>query len=40
MRHRDADLDKIAAAISNDLEDFVRGEPFPDDRTLVMARRR
>lgn len=38
-RHRDADLDKIAVAISNDLEDFVRGEPFPDDRTLVMARR-
>ncbi len=38
-RHRDADLDQVAAAIANDLEDFVRGEPFPDDRTLVIARR-
>ena len=39
VRHRDADLSGLAAAIANDLEDFVRGEPFPDDRTLVMARR-
>ena len=38
-RHRDRDLDQVAAAIANDLEDFVRGEPFPDDRTLVIARR-
>ena len=39
VRHRDADLPGLSAAIANDLEDFVRGEPFPDDRTLVMARR-
>ncbi len=38
-RHRDAELEQVAAAIANDLEDFVRGEPFPDDRTLVIARR-
>ncbi len=38
-RHRGADLPDLAAAIENDLEDFVRGEAFPDDRTLVMARR-
>ncbi len=38
-RHRDRDLDQVAAAIANDLEDFVRGQPFPDDRTLVIARR-
>ncbi len=39
QRHRDRDLDQVSAAIANDLEDFVRGEPFPDDRTLVIARR-
>ncbi len=38
-RHRESSLDQVAAAIANDLEDFVRGEPFPDDRTLVIARR-
>ncbi len=38
-RHRDTELEQVAAAIANDLEDFVRGEPFPDDRTLVIARR-
>ena len=39
LRHRRARLSELAAAIANDLEDFVRGEPFPDDRTLVMTRR-
>ena len=39
IRHRQAELGELAAAIANDLEDFVRGEPFPDDRTFVMARR-
>ncbi len=39
IRHRDAALLELAAAIGNDLEDFVRGEPFPDDRTLVVVRR-
>ncbi len=38
-RCRDRDLDQVSAAIANDLEDFVRGQPFPDDRTLVIARR-
>ncbi len=38
-RHRDRDLEQISAAIADDLEDFVRGQPFPDDRTLVIARR-
>ncbi|MEM7349994.1 MAG: SpoIIE family protein phosphatase [Acidobacteriota bacterium] len=40
QRHRGAELPELAAAIANDLEDFVRGEPFPDDRTLVMVRRK
>ncbi len=39
VRHRGAELAAIIAAIANDLEDFVRGEPFPDDRTFVIARR-
>ncbi len=39
VRHRDAELPALAVAIGNDLEDFVRGEPFPDDRTLVIVRR-
>ena len=39
VRHRAASLSELAAAIANDLDDFVRGEPFADDRTLVMARR-
>ncbi|MEM7584874.1 MAG: SpoIIE family protein phosphatase [Acidobacteriota bacterium] len=39
VRHRGAELPELATAISNDLEDFVRGEPFPDDRTLVAIRR-
>ncbi len=38
-RHRHRDLEQISAAIASDLEDFVRGQPFPDDRTLVIARR-
>lgn len=38
-RHRESSLEEVAAAIANDLEDFVRGQPFPDDRTLVIARR-
>ncbi len=38
-RHRKGDVEGVSAAIANDLEDFVRGEPFPDDRTLVIARR-
>lgn len=39
VRHRDASLAELATAIDNNLEDFVRGEPFPDDRTFVIARR-
>jgi sigma-B regulation protein RsbU (phosphoserine phosphatase) len=38
-RHRQATCTDIAAALEADLEAFVRGVPFADDRTLVMARR-
>ena len=38
-RHRQASCGEIAAALDADLDAFVRGVPFADDRTLVMARR-
>lgn len=36
---RSLGLEELAAAIEEDLERFAAGEPFADDRTLVMARR-
>jgi serine phosphatase RsbU (regulator of sigma subunit) len=33
------DLEALAAALEEDLQLFVAGEPFADDRTLVMLRR-
>jgi sigma-B regulation protein RsbU (phosphoserine phosphatase) len=38
-RHCHASCADLAAALDADLETFVRGVPFADDRTLVMARR-
>jgi sigma-B regulation protein RsbU (phosphoserine phosphatase) len=38
-RHRRSPCAELAAALEADLEAFVRGVPFTDDRTLVMARR-
>ncbi|HYL05064.1 MAG TPA: SpoIIE family protein phosphatase [Thermoanaerobaculia bacterium] len=38
-RHRRETCAEIAAALEADLEAFVRGVAFGDDRTLVMARR-
>jgi sigma-B regulation protein RsbU (phosphoserine phosphatase) len=38
-RHRRTACAELAAALEADLEAFVRGVPFADDRTLVMARR-
>ncbi len=38
-RHSQATCADLAAALDADLEAFVRGIPFADDRTLVMARR-
>ncbi|HEV3073562.1 MAG TPA: SpoIIE family protein phosphatase, partial [Thermoanaerobaculia bacterium] len=38
-RHCQAPCSDLAAALDADLEAFVRGVPFADDRTLVMARR-
>jgi phosphoserine phosphatase RsbU/P len=38
-RHRQSTCAELAAALEADLEAFVRGVPFADDRTLVMARR-
>ena len=32
-------LEDLARTIESDLERFVEGEPFADDRTLVMLRR-
>jgi serine phosphatase RsbU (regulator of sigma subunit)/pSer/pThr/pTyr-binding forkhead associated (FHA) protein len=37
LRHTDGK--ELAAALDQDLETFVRGVPFADDRTLVTARR-
>ena len=39
LRHRGKSLDQLASALDADLEAFVRGVPFADDRTLVLARR-
>jgi len=36
---RENSLDEIAEAIEIDLEEFVHGVPYDDDRTLVLARR-
>lgn len=36
---RTAGLEEIARRLAGDLDDFVCGEPFADDRTVVMARR-
>jgi len=38
-RHSQASCADLATALDADLEAFVRGVPFADDRTLVMARR-
>jgi sigma-B regulation protein RsbU (phosphoserine phosphatase) len=38
-RHSQSSCADLAAALDADLESFVRGIPFADDRTLVMARR-
>jgi sigma-B regulation protein RsbU (phosphoserine phosphatase) len=38
-RHCRAGCADLAAALESDLEAFVRGVPFADDRTLLMARR-
>ena len=39
LRHRGGSLKELAHALEADLEAFVRGVPFADDRTLVLARR-
>ncbi|MEE4273242.1 MAG: SpoIIE family protein phosphatase [Thermoanaerobaculales bacterium] len=38
-RHRNESLERLARIIARDQEEFVRGVPFVDDRTLVMMRR-
>jgi serine phosphatase RsbU (regulator of sigma subunit) len=37
--HRGLPVDEMAAAIQQTVEDFVRGVPYHDDRTLVILRR-
>jgi phosphoserine phosphatase RsbU/P len=39
LRHRGESLDEMAQQIEMDLERFVLGVPFVDDRTFVMVRR-
>jgi sigma-B regulation protein RsbU (phosphoserine phosphatase) len=39
LRHRSAPCATLADALDRDLLSFVRGTPFPDDRTVVLARR-
>jgi phosphoserine phosphatase RsbU/P len=38
-KHRDKPLDEIARLLEEDLDGFANGEPYADDRTLVMLRR-
>jgi sigma-B regulation protein RsbU (phosphoserine phosphatase) len=38
-RHRGEGCQAVAAALETDLEAFVRGVPYADDRTLLMVRR-
>lgn len=38
-RHRDQGCATLADALDQDLEDFTRGVPYADDRTIVLARR-
>jgi sigma-B regulation protein RsbU (phosphoserine phosphatase) len=38
--HRDRSLEELAAAVEADVDAFVCGTPYADDRTLVMVRRR
>ncbi len=37
--HCGGNVSQLAAAIERDMQEFVRGVPFADDRTLVIARR-
>jgi len=39
VAHAGAPLTELAERLEEDLDTFVRGEPFADDRTLVMLRR-
>lgn len=39
LRHRNEPCPGLAHVMTRDLEDFARGVPFADDRTLVLARR-
>jgi sigma-B regulation protein RsbU (phosphoserine phosphatase) len=39
QRHRILPLSELARALEFDLDTFVRGTPFDDDRTLVLVRR-
>ncbi|NHZ73195.1 MAG: SpoIIE family protein phosphatase, partial [Nitrospirae bacterium] len=39
-QNREATLDDLAAAIEQNLDDFVQGVPYADDRTFVLTRRR
>jgi serine phosphatase RsbU (regulator of sigma subunit) len=38
-QHREASLDDLATAIEQNLDDFVQGVPYADDRTFVLTRR-
>jgi serine phosphatase RsbU (regulator of sigma subunit)/pSer/pThr/pTyr-binding forkhead associated (FHA) protein len=38
-RHRFESLDELAQTIESELDDFVEGVPYADDRTVVIARR-
>lgn len=39
LHHRGEDLERLAEIIARDQDEFTRGVPFVDDRTLVMVRR-
>jgi serine phosphatase RsbU (regulator of sigma subunit) len=39
LEHREEDLESLLQFIDDDLKRFVQGEPFGDDRTVVVVRR-
>ena len=39
QKHRESGLEEIGRALDQDLDEFVRGRGYADDRTMVIARR-
>ena len=39
LEHRSQGLEELARVIDDDVTEFAQGEPFADDRTLVLLRK-